>query len=754
MVKSSYITDKVAFYAKQKWLDLEIKHLYSKRSMLELQAYDLFQKLTFKLSKKENEQWDDFQRKMFVSINAKVIKKRASLNNKLKNLCHNQSKVIKNVPKKAIDIVENHSSQIFEQDELDLLNKGLNYALPGPSNVLEEVVASVECAIQRMSDTSKGFVREACSKQISKNLPQANNKKMLRSKNEMKVIKRLREKDCFYLKADKGNKVVILNKDDYYGRVDELIKNGPYKKLPRNPLPKMISEVKSVFKSCNHLVTPTIKYKLQVSNPVVPKIYCLPKIHKPGKSVRPIVSAIGSPTYNLSKWLTKEFENLPIAQPSYSVINSNDFIDRIKNIQLQQGEILISFDVCSLFPSIPIPQTLDYLKDLLETNGLRKEVVKEYIELTKLCMKQNCFQFNSGFFEQHEGTAMGNSLSPFIANLFMSRFETEAKEQFEYFPRVWLRYVDDIFVIFDTKRADVNEFILKLNNLHSSVNFTYEIENNEQLPFLDVLVIRNNENKLEFDIFRKDTNTLRYIPNDSHHCAQHKMASMNFLVHRLMSVPLNKDRFEKERNLIKDIAEANGYSTYLVDKLIRKRKFKDMIRSSTTFQNNVDNSKLISIPYEPHLTRGLKKIFKDVGMTVVYKSGNKIKQLLGNPKDKIGTNEKSGIYEISCIDCDQKYVGQTKRSILTRFKEHMAHLKYGRTEKSAVAQHAFENDHRINMNNLKLIRNVTDPRQLDAFESLEISKCKKLMNNDSGPIPYSTLFKLVDRVGRRHDLGG
>ena len=86
-------------------------------------------------------------------------------------------------------------------------------------------------------------------------------------------------------------------------------------------------------------------------------------------------------------------------------------------------------------------------------------------------------------------------------------------------------------------------------------------------------------------------------------------------------------------------------------------------------------------------------------------------------------DEKCGIYEISCKDCNQKYVGQTRRSIQTRFKEHMAHLKYGRTEKSSVAQHAFDNNHRIDKNNLRLIRNVRNNRQLDAFESLEISRC-------------------------------
>ncbi|KAJ8951692.1 hypothetical protein NQ318_012234 [Aromia moschata] len=74
----------------------------------------------------------------------------------------------------------------------------------------------------------------------------------------------------------------------------------------------------------------------------------------------------------------------------------------------------------------------------------------------------------------------------------------------------------------------------------------------------------------------------------------------------------------------------------------------------------------------------------------------------------------------------------------------MAHLKYGRTEKSCVAQHAFDNNHRIDINNLKLIRSVTNSRQLDAFESLEI-KCNSSMNKDKGSIPTSPLFALINK---------
>ena len=153
-------------------------------------------------------------------------------------------------------------SQSFSNEELNLLNKGLNFVPSASKDSLDEVIVSVESAIQYLPNSSKGFAREAVRKQISKNVINHKHNSQRKTQN---IIKGLREKECFYLKADKGNKVVILDKQDYFQRVDNLIGDGPYRKLTRNPLPKMVSQVKSILNKCPNLITAHNKYKLQIS---------------------------------------------------------------------------------------------------------------------------------------------------------------------------------------------------------------------------------------------------------------------------------------------------------------------------------------------------------------------------------------------------------------------------------------------------------------------------------------------------------
>lgn len=107
--------------------------------------------------------------------------------------------------------------------------------------------------------------------------------------------------------------------------------------------------------------------------------------------MRPIVSnIINAPTYQLAKWLISEFQKLPQFE-SLSVKNSLEFVEKIKDIKLNDNEIMISSDVSSLFPSIPIDVALVLLGEYFEAIDIEKDKKELYLEIAKLCMNQSFF---------------------------------------------------------------------------------------------------------------------------------------------------------------------------------------------------------------------------------------------------------------------------------------------------------------------------------------------------------------------------
>lgn len=86
---------------------------------------------------------------------------------------------------------------------------------------------------------------------------------------------------------------------------------------------------------------------------------------------------------------------------------------------------------------------------------------------------------------------MGSPLSQVIANLLMAYFEEHELETAGYKPKAWLRYVDDTFVLWPHGHEKLFHFLDHLNKKHSKIMFTMEIENHNQLSFLDILVKKN-----------------------------------------------------------------------------------------------------------------------------------------------------------------------------------------------------------------------------------------------------------------------
>jgi hypothetical protein len=163
---------------------------------------------------------------------------------------------------------------------------------------------------------------------------------------------------------------------------------------------------------------------------------------------------------------------------------------------------------------------------------------------------------------------MGNPFSLILANIFMSKFEMNLASM-NVLPRIWYRYVDDIFAVI--KRTDIQSTLDMLNSQHNTIKFTVEEERDQMLPFLDINVKRNSDS-FEFSIYRKPTNTNLYIKSTSFQTPAEKAAAFHSMAHRLTNVPMSPKDYEKERENIVNIRLLNGYNRKFTDDIIKKHE--------------------------------------------------------------------------------------------------------------------------------------------------------------------------------------
>ena len=95
-----------------------------------------------------------------------------------------------------------------------------------------------------------------------------------------------------------------------------------------------------------------------------PLFYGAVKIHKPGYPLRPIVSATCSATFKVSKYVSKILTAYATQLPSF-VRKTARFIENIKEIQVEDDEVMISFDVKSLFTSVPRDEAVSAVEEML-----------------------------------------------------------------------------------------------------------------------------------------------------------------------------------------------------------------------------------------------------------------------------------------------------------------------------------------------------------------------------------------------------
>ena len=228
------------------------------------------------------------------------------------------------------------------------------------------------------------------------------------------------KKDVVFIKPDKGNGVVVMDHSDYVNKINDILSDhSKFKILDTDPTEQRESKLQrflyrlhkkgSLDESTYGLIRPTGSTPSQ--------LYGLPKVHKVGVPLRPIISQIGSYTYQLAKFLVPILS--PLTTNSYTITDSFAFVNEL--MSMKETPFMASFDVVSLFTNIPLIETVEICLDKLFSNSdkvhnLTREDLKKLIIFAA---QENHFIFNNNIYDQVDGVSMGSPLGPILANIFM-----------------------------------------------------------------------------------------------------------------------------------------------------------------------------------------------------------------------------------------------------------------------------------------------------------------------------------------------
>ncbi|BHF74639.1 hypothetical protein SprV_0501772500 [Sparganum proliferum] len=346
---------------------------------------------------------------------------------------------------------------------------------------------------------------------------------------------------------------------------------------------------------------------------------------------------------------------------------------------------MVSFDVVSLFTSIPLDLAKQCTEDLLKSCDTDVSAIA-LLELLDLCMETN-FSFDQQYYQQLKGAPMGSPISGFLAEITMQKLEATALPLVN--PKLWLRYVDDTFVI--VKKDQLETLHNTINSTMPGIKFTLEKEVDKELPFLDVLVQRKTDGTLRTSVYRKETYAEVILHYESNHPISHKRSAVNGLLNRAKTHCSDDEGYRAELSYLCELFSRNGYPKDFVRRCMRQKESKE--REQRTSSQAPKPNTWRTLPYIKNVSELVERHLKRHQILVAHRPTTTLSTQIVHPKDRVGyLDRKKVVYKIPCEACDAVYCGQTGKSASTRIHEHQLAVKR-RDHLSQVAMHTLDTGH-------------------------------------------------------------
>ena len=374
-----------------------------------------------------------------------------------------------------------------------------NYTLASGDTSDVEFMSSLEIAARKLKQNVNNTDSWAEAKRIltSSIHDKSNNRSHRNDHRSYSILRKLgKNENLFISKPDKGNGIVILNRSDYVTKMQHTLSDTSkfvptdencYKLTHR--LESRLNKFLLTLYKVNKIDKNTYMYdNLRAVGSSPGKLYGLPKTHKAGVPLRPILSAISCHNYKLAKFLVPLLT--PIASSEYTVSDVFSFTKEMQQTVYSQRHSMISLDIESLFTNVPVAETIDIIlsklfPDVSSTyHGFSRN---EFRTLLELAVQDSYFSFNNCLYKQIDGMAMGSPLGPLFANIFLSHYETQWLLDAPVKPVLYRRYVDDTLWLLPSD-ADVNILMNFMNARHPNMRFTYESESNESINFIGLTI--------------------------------------------------------------------------------------------------------------------------------------------------------------------------------------------------------------------------------------------------------------------------